>query len=1022
MPLKLEVKRKLNARSSRVKSLDFHPTEPWLLCSLYNGQVYIWNYKTEVLVKSFEINELPVRCARFVPRKQWIITASDDNLIRVYNYNTMAKIKTFEAHSDYVRNLAVHPTQPYLLSASDDMTIKLWDWEKGWKCTQMYEGHSHYVMMVCFNPKDANTFASASLDRTIKVWSLQSTVPNFTLEGHERGVNSISYFSGGDKPYLVSGADDRTIKIWDYLNKSCVQTLEGHSHNVSTVVFHPTLPILISGSEDSTVKIWNLNTYRLEKTLNYGMDRVWALACVPGSSGVAIGYDEGTIMVKFGREEPALSMDQNGKIIWARQSEIQQVNVKAVKDVEDGERITTPTKDLGTSEIYPQALKHSPNGRFVVVCGDGEYIIYTALAWRNKSFGKGLECCWGPDTGEYGVRESASKVKLFKNFKEKHTLRPVFSAEGIFGGNLLAVRSSSFVCFYDWNECAVIRRIDVVPKAIYWNDSGELVVISCDQSFYILRFNANAVVEALDQGEVDPEEGIEAAFEVLHEVSERVRSGLWVGDCFIYTSAGNRLNYCVGSEVVTVAHLDRTMYPLGYLSKQNRVYLADKSLNVISYAIDLSVINYQTAILREDMEAAEAILAKVPEHQHNRIAQFLEAQGLKEMALEVATDPDLKFELAIQLNKLMTAYKLAAEADSDAKWKQLGDIALSNSEFGLARDCMNRGQDFAGLLALLSSIGDAKGLIDLAGNAKAEGLNNIAFVAWFITNQLDQCVQLLCETNRFPEAAFLARTYRPSLVEQVLPLWKEDLRKTNPKAADALADPKEYPNLFPDHDVALKAEKLLALRKPRPASAYPQSKGDASRDLVAEIKAGNVPPKLIAAIEAELAGGPPAVRPASPAAGSPATARATSPAPSPAPATASVSPKASPAPVAKVATPEPTPQQTAEPTPELAPGPATPDPEPEPASAPEDIISFDEASPVSEDLLSLDIPVSPEPAAAAVGDLLSMGAPSSPAGPTSDLLNLDSPAADVDLDDLLNESIDEMGFGDENVSIDDLDL
>ena len=122
-----------------------------------------------MLVKSFEINELPVRCARFVPRKQWIITASDDNLIRVYNYNTMAKIKTFEAHSDYVRNLAVHPTQPYLLSASDDMTIKLWDWEKGWKCTQMYEGHSHYVMMVCFNPKDSNTFASASLDRSIKV-------------------------------------------------------------------------------------------------------------------------------------------------------------------------------------------------------------------------------------------------------------------------------------------------------------------------------------------------------------------------------------------------------------------------------------------------------------------------------------------------------------------------------------------------------------------------------------------------------------------------------------------------------------------------------------------------------------------------------------------------------------------------------------------------------------------------------------------------------------------------------------
>jgi coatomer subunit beta' len=26
-------------------------------------------------------------------------------------------------------------------------------------------------------------------------------------------------------------------------------------------------------------------------------------------------------------------------------------------------------------------------GRFVVVCGDGEYNIYTAMALRNKSFG-----------------------------------------------------------------------------------------------------------------------------------------------------------------------------------------------------------------------------------------------------------------------------------------------------------------------------------------------------------------------------------------------------------------------------------------------------------------------------------------------------------------------------------------------------------------------------------------------------------------------------------------------------------
>lgn len=42
----------------------------------------------------------------------------------------------------------MHPTLPYILTCSDDMLIKLWDWDKGWACTQIFEGHSHYVMQV----------------------------------------------------------------------------------------------------------------------------------------------------------------------------------------------------------------------------------------------------------------------------------------------------------------------------------------------------------------------------------------------------------------------------------------------------------------------------------------------------------------------------------------------------------------------------------------------------------------------------------------------------------------------------------------------------------------------------------------------------------------------------------------------------------------------------------------------------------------------------------------------------------
>jgi WD40 repeat protein len=213
MPLRLEIKRKFAQRSERVKSVDLHPTEPWILASLYSGTLCIWNYQTQTMVKSFDVTELPVRSAKFIARKQWVVAGADDMFIRVYNYNTMDKIKVFEAHADYIRCVAVHPTLPYVLSSSDDMLIKLWDWEKGWLCTQIFEGHSHYVMQVTFNPKDTNTFASASLDRTIKIWNLGSPDPNFTLDAHLKGVNCVDYFTGGDKPYLITGSDDHTAKV-----------------------------------------------------------------------------------------------------------------------------------------------------------------------------------------------------------------------------------------------------------------------------------------------------------------------------------------------------------------------------------------------------------------------------------------------------------------------------------------------------------------------------------------------------------------------------------------------------------------------------------------------------------------------------------------------------------------------------------------------------------------------------------------------------------------------------------------
>ncbi|KAK4033562.1 coatomer WD associated region-domain-containing protein [Parachaetomium inaequale] len=807
----LHAQRQLFARSERVKGIDFHPTEPWILTTLYSGHVYIWSYETQQVVKTFELTDVPVRAGRFIARKNWIVCGSDDFQIRVYNYNTSEKITSFEAHPDYIRAIVVHPTQPFVLTASDDMTIKLWDWEKGWKNVRVFEGNSHYVMSLAINPKDTNTFASACLDRTVKIWSLGSSTPNFQLEAHEtKGVNHVDYYPHSDKPYLLTTSDDRTVKVWDYTTKSLIATLEGHTNNVSFACYHPELPIIISGSEDGTIRIWNANTYRFEQSLNYGLERAWCVAYQKGKQGVAVGFDDGSVVIKLGREEPAVSMDGSGKIIWARHNEVVSAVIKGGESTKDNEPINLSTKELGTAEVYPQGLIHSPNGRFAAICGDGEYIIYTALAWRNKAFGQALDFVWASkdNSNDFAIRESATSIKVFKNFQEKPGgLDVPFAADGLTGGVLLGVKGQGGISFYDWATGSLVRRIEVEPKQVYWSESGELVALACEDTTYVLRFSRESYNEAVQADQVD-DDGVEAAFDVVTDISESIRSAEWLGDVLIYTNGTNRLNYLVGDQTYTVAHFDKPMYILGYLQRDSRVYLTDKDLSVTSFALSLPVLEYQTLVLREDMETAAELLPSIPQDQLNKIARFLEGQGHKELALEVATDSEHKFDLALSLNQLDIALELARLADADHKWKTLGDAGLAAWDVPLATECFVHAKDLGSLLLVYTSTCDRDGLAKLAEQASIAGAHNVAFSCRWSLGDVPGCIDVLVQTGRLAEAVLFSQTYQPSLTAALVAQWKEDLEKGKKgRVAKALGVPGEDEELFPEWDAWLKLEK-----------------------------------------------------------------------------------------------------------------------------------------------------------------------------------------------------------------------
>jgi coatomer subunit beta' len=82
----------------------------------------------------------------------------------------------------------------------------------------------------------------------------------------------------------------------------------------------------------------------------------------------------------------------------------------------------------------------------------------------------------------------------------------------------------------------------------------------------------------------------------------------------------------VGGEIVTVSHLDRVMYLLGYVSNENRLYLGDKEMAIVSFELSLSVLEYQTAVMRKDFDTADQVLPTIPKEQRTRVAHFLEKQ------------------------------------------------------------------------------------------------------------------------------------------------------------------------------------------------------------------------------------------------------------------------------------------------------------------------------------------------------------------------------------------------------------
>ncbi|MCH7547257.1 MAG: protein kinase [Planctomycetes bacterium] len=176
--------------------------------------------------------------------------------------------------------------------------LRHWEWRYLMAQTDtslaVYTGHDGAVLDVAYAPS-GQQFASASADRTIRIWDAQTGATLHILRGHDDAVWSVQFSPDG--AWLASGSADRTVRLWDASTGRLQRTIEAHDGLVHDVIYSPDGAMLFSAGYDNLIKCWNVESGELIRTIGGNTDQIWDLAVSPDGRRIASGSRDGRVII-----------------------------------------------------------------------------------------------------------------------------------------------------------------------------------------------------------------------------------------------------------------------------------------------------------------------------------------------------------------------------------------------------------------------------------------------------------------------------------------------------------------------------------------------------------------------------------------------------------------------------------------------------------------------------------------------------------------------------------------------------